>query len=294
MHKLLLFGLLLLIVSCARPVAEFTIEAEEEKKAPVEIQFTNESEQAESFFWDFGDGTYSTDTNPVHRFTRSGNYVVQLRAMKGNREAKKEMRLQVLPPDNCLIEIETPFGTMLAELFDETPIHRDNFTKLAKEGFYDSLLFHRVIKGFMIQGGDPDSRNAEPDARLGAGGPGYQIEAEINPRFVHTKGAIAAARTGDAVNPEKKSSGSQFYIVHGNTVTEDILRRQEMRSGFNYSPEQVEEYEKLGGAPFLDGEYTVFGRVISGLEVIDKIAEQPTNPGDRPREDIIMKIIVIQ
>ncbi len=294
MHKLLLFGLLLLIVSCARPVAEFTIEAEEEKKAPVEIQFTNESEQAESFFWDFGDGTYSTDTNPVHRFTRSGNYVVQLRAMKGNREAKKEMRLQVLPPDNCLIEIETPFGTMLAELFDETPIHRDNFTKLAKEGFYDSLLFHRVIKGFMIQGGDPDSRNAEPDARLGAGGPGYQIEAEINPRFVHTKGAIAAARTGDAVNPEKKSSGSQFYIVHGNTVTEDILRRQEMRSGFNYSPEQVEEYEKLGGAPFLDGEYTVFGRVISGLEVIDKIAEQPTNPGDRPREDIIMNIIVIQ
>ncbi|TVR88083.1 MAG: PKD domain-containing protein [Saprospirales bacterium] len=294
MHKLLLFGLLLLIVSCARPVAEFTIEAEEEKKAPVEIQFTNESEQAESFFWDFGDGTYSTDTNPVHRFTRSGNYVVQLRAMKGNREAKKEMRLQVLPPENCLIEIETTFGTMLAELFDETPIHRDNFTKLAKEGFYDSLLFHRVIKGFMIQGGDPDSRNVEPDARLGAGGPGYQIDAEINPRFVHTKGAIAAARTGDAVNPEKKSSGSQFYIVHGNTVTEDMLRRQEMRSGFNYSPEQVEEYEKLGGAPFLDGEYTVFGRVISGLEVIDKIAEQPTNPGDRPREDIIMSIKVIQ
>ncbi len=293
MRKLLLLGLLLLIVSCARPVAEFTIESEE-KKAPVEIQFTNESEQAESFFWDFGDGTYSTDTNPVHRYTRSGNYVVQLRALKGNREAKKEVRLQVLPPDNCIIEIETTYGTMLAELYDETPIHRDNFTKLAKEGFYDSLLFHRVIKGFMIQGGDPDSRNAEPDARLGAGGPGYQIEAEINPRFVHTKGAIAAARTGDAVNPEKKSSGSQFYIVHGNTVTEDMLRRQEMRSGFSYSPEQVEKYEKLGGAPFLDGEYTVFGRVISGMEVIDKIAEQPTNPGDRPREDIIMNIIVIE
>ena len=293
MRYLGFLALLAIVVSCARPVAQFTVEADD-KKAPAEILFKNESEKAESYFWDFGDGTFSTDTSPVHRYNQSGNYVVTLKATRGNRESEKEVRLQVMPPEGCLIEIETEFGTMIAELYDETPLHRDNFTKLAGEGFYDSLLFHRVIKGFMVQGGDPDSRNAGPDDRLGAGGPGYQIDAEINPRFVHSKGAIAAARTGDAMNPEKRSSGSQFYIVHGNPVTEELLRRQEMRNNFNYSPEQVKDYVENGGAPFLDGEYTVFGRVISGLEVIDKIANLPTSPGDRPREDVKMKVRVIR
>ncbi|TVR77204.1 MAG: PKD domain-containing protein [Saprospirales bacterium] len=293
MRYLSLLAFVLIIASCARPVAQFTVDAEE-KKAPAEIKFVNKSEKAESFFWDFGDGTFSTDSSPVHRYVQSGNYLVTLRAVRGNHESEKELRLQILPPEGCLIEIKTEFGTMVAELFDDTPLHRDNFIKLADEGFYDSLLFHRVIKGFMIQGGDPDSRGAGPNQRLGGGGPGYQIDAEINPRFVHTRGAIAAARTGDAVNPEKRSSGSQFYIVHGNPVTEDMLRRQEMRNGFNYSPEQVADYEANGGAPFLDGEYTVFGRVISGLEVIDKIANQPTNPGDRPRKDVKMQVRVIR
>lgn len=274
-------------------MAEFTIQTDE-KVAPVEIQFVNESQDAEEYFWDFGDGSFSSDSSPVHRFTQSGNYTVLLKAKKGNKESVKETRLQVLPPERCLVEIKTEFGTMIAHLYDDTPLHRDNFVQLAESGFYDGLLFHRVIKGFMIQGGDPDSKNAEAEQRLGGGGPGYQIDAEISEKYVHTKGAIAAARTGDAVNPEKRSSGSQFYIVHGNDVNEEMLRRQEMRSGFSYSPEQVEEYERLGGTPFLDGEYTVFGRIISGLEVIEKIAKVSTRPGDRPREDVTMSIKVIR
>lgn len=291
--KIYYFVLFLIFAGCARPVAEFTIQTDE-KVAPVEIQFVNESQDAEEYFWDFGDGSFSSDSSPVHRFTQSGNYTVLLKAKKGNKESVKETRLQVLPPERCLVEIKTEFGTMIAHLYDDTPLHRDNFVQLAESGFYDGLLFHRVIKGFMIQGGDPDSKNAEAEQRLGGGGPGYQIDAEISEKYVHTKGAIAAARTGDAVNPEKRSSGSQFYIVHGNDVNEEMLRRQEMRSGFSYSPEQVEEYERLGGTPFLDGEYTVFGRIISGLEVIEKIAKVSTRPGDRPREDVTMSIKVIR
>lgn len=283
----------LIISGCSRPIAKFSIDAEK-KAAPAELSFVNESQEAEEYLWDFGDGTLSSDPNPVHRYIQSGNYVIRLEARKGNKKSEMEKNIQILPPDICLIEIETEFGTILAQLYDETPLHRDNFIKLAEEGFYDGLLFHRVISGFMVQGGDPDSRDAKAGARLGSGGPGYQINAEINPQFVHHRGAIAAARMGDAVNPEKKSSGSQFYIVHGNQVAADNLRQMEARTGFTYSPEQVKKYEEVGGAPFLDGGYTVFGQVISGMEVIDKIAAQNTDQADRPRSDVKMKIRVIK
>ena len=146
---------------------------------------------------------------------------------------------------------------MTIRLYSDTPLHRDNFVKLASERFYDNILFHRVIEGFMIQCGDPLSRNADPGQRLGSGGPGYTIPAEFVPELVHKKGAIAAARTADSVNPEKASSGSQFYIVHNETAC-----RQ------------------------LDGNYTVFGEVIEGLDIIDKIATTETGPADRPVKDI--------
>nr|MBS0037713.1 peptidylprolyl isomerase [Saprospiraceae bacterium] len=290
------FGLLLVLVlvsACSRPTAQFTIDSEK-KTAPAEMDFVNQSEEAEEYLWDFGDGNFSTEPNPNHRYTHSGNYMVTLRASKGNKQSEKEKMVQILPPSICLIEIETEYGTILAQLYDETPLHRDNFLKLAEDGFYDGLLFHRVINGFMLQGGDPDSRDAEEGARLGMGGPGYQIDAEINNQFVHHKGALAAARMGDAVNPQKKSSGSQFYIVHGNQVTEQVLKSTEARSGFNYSPDQIAIYEELGGTPFLDGSYTVFGRVISGMEVIDKIAETPTDQADRPKKDIKMQVRIIK
>jgi peptidyl-prolyl cis-trans isomerase B (cyclophilin B) len=191
-----------------------------------------------------------------------------------------------------MVEITTDYGTMKVELYDSTPQHRDNFIKLVKEGFYNDLLFHRVINGFMAQGGDPDSRGAAPDRRLGTGGPGYTVPAEIG--AFHFKGALAAARLGGPSNPEKESSGSQFYIVQGRPVnlqTMDVLSKQK---GFTYSQEDKDRYTEFGGTPMLDGDYTVFGMVVEGLDVIDKIASVQTAPGDRPVQDIKMQIKVIQ
>jgi len=247
-----------------------------------------------------------------------------------------------------VVTIKTKYGDMVAILYDETPKHKENFIKLAKSKFYDSLLFHRVIQDFMIQGGDPDSKKAQADQPLGRGGPGYTVDAEINSKFFHEKGALSAARLGGQMNPTKASSGSQFYVVQGKKVSEEELTQlepnirntrkteylreiismpkyeslratinekqqaqdnqwlnsffeksdtiiQKEKSGyipFLFSPEQKMIYSKFGGAPFLDGDYTVFGKVIKGLEVIDKIALQPKGQGDRPTEDIRMFVTV--
>jgi len=184
--------------------------------------------------------------------------------------------------------IETDFGTMKAELYNSTPIHRDNFVKLAKEDFYDGLLFHRVINGFMIQGGDPDSKNSPAGAPLGMGGPGYTIEAEIG--APHFKGTLAAARTGGSTNPEKRSSGSQFYVVHGRPMSKANLANIGQQKGITYSEAHIAKYEQLGGAPMLDMDYTVFGELVSGLEVIDKIAAVQTGSSDRPAQDVKMTV----
>lgn len=242
-----------------------------------------------------------------------------------------------------VVTIKTKHGDMVAILYDETPKHKANFIKLAKEHYYDSLLFHRVIAGFVIQGGDPDSKKAEPNQILGKGGPGYTIDAEFNPKFFHEKGALSAARRGDAENPTKASSGSQFYIVQGSKVPEQEMRvdmnkfntgirtllenpaNKELRDSINtlraakdevafqkkmialipriekktgikvgkeILPEKLKAYSTLGGIPHLDGGYTVFGKVIKGLEVIDTIAAQPKGIGDRPAEDIRMIVTV--
>lgn len=190
---------------------------------------------------------------------------------------------------NTYAEIETDFGTMKVLLYDSTPQHKANFVKLAKEGFYDGLLFHRVMKGFMIQGGDPDSKDAPAGKSLGSGGPGYQIPPEIG--GLHLKGALAAARTP---NPEKKSSGCQFYVVQGAPQTDQKLNSWEQKKGVKYSPEQRKLYKELGGRPDLDNEYTVFGEVVEGLDVIDKIAAVKTAPGDRPVEDVKMKVRIVK
>jgi len=178
-------------------------------------------------------------------------------------------------------------------LYDETPKHRDNFIKLVKDGFYNGTLFHRVIRDFMIQGGDPESKGAAPKQRLGTGGPGYTIEAEFRPEFIHKKGALSAARQGDQVNPEKRSSGSQFYIVQGKKATADELNRISSQTGAFYTADQIKTYQQIGGTPFLDNQYTVFGEVIEGLDVIDKIAAVKTRPGDRPVEDLEMTMTLI-
>lgn len=247
--------------------------------------------------------------------------------------------------NDFVVTIKTSQGDMVAILYDETPKHKENFIKLAKEGFFNDLLFHRVIQGFMIQGGDPDSRNAAPGQPLGMGGPGYTVEAEFNSKFFHEKGALSAARLGDNQNPTKASSGSQFYIVQGTVIPPsdaDALRIDQAKLGAAFqkvvqdatnqplidslnqlymtgdmqayqrkvyslvpriekmtgekiykevSPEKLKAYTTTGGAPHLDGEYTVFGKVISGLEVIDKIAALPTQQ-ERPAEDVRMTVTV--
>lgn len=184
--------------------------------------------------------------------------------------------------------ISTEQGNMKITLLESTPKHTENFKKLVSEGFYNDLLFHRVIKGFMIQGGDPDSKGATAQQPLGSGGPGYTIPAEIG--TPHFKGMLSAARLGGPSNPEKESSGSQFFIVQGGPVSDEELTAIEQNKGIKYTPAQREKYLKVGGSPMLDADYTVFGEVIEGLDVIDKIANVETDPRDRPVKDVKMTI----
>ncbi len=282
-----------LATACSRPVAKFTYSGE--KVAPAKINFENQSEKAVNYQWDFGDGQQSEELSPNHRYASSGNYLVSLTAIneKGKKKVTEE-RIVIDAPTTCLIEIETEFGNMIVQLYDVTPKHQENFIKLADEGFYDGLLFHRVIDGFMLQGGDPNSKNAKAGQPLGTGGPGYTIPAEFVDTLVHVKGALAAARLGDTANPKKASSGSQFYIVQGRTVTDQALDRIEAQKGIRYSKSTRETYKEVGGTPFLDKEYTVFGQVIEGLDVIDKITQVKTDGRDRPMENVSMKIRVIK
>lgn len=254
-----------------------------------------------------------------------------------NAGSKRQTNHHMENEKRTLVKLETTMGNITVALYNETPKHRDNFIKLVKEGVYDSTLFHRVIKQFMIQAGDPDSKNASDTAMLGSGDVGYTIPAEFNPKFFHKKGVLAAARQGDDVNPEKASSGCQFYIVTGRKFTEpqllgmenkineqreealfDSLARQHMKEiykmrkagdnagllelqdtleaqareladkeeKFRFTPEQIKAYSTIGGAPHLDGSYTVFGEVIEGMEVVDNIEIAKTNRADRPIENI--------
>lgn len=251
--------------------------------------------------------------------------------------SKKQTNHHMENEKRTLVKLETTMGNITVALYNETPKHRDNFIKLVKEGVYDSTLFHRVIKQFMIQAGDPDSKNASDTAMLGSGDVGYTIPAEFNPKFFHKKGVLAAARQGDDVNPEKASSGCQFYIVTGRKFTEpqllgmenkineqheealfDSLARQHMKEiykmrkagdnagllelqdtleaqareladkeeKFRFTPEQIKAYSTVGGAPHLDGSYTVFGEVTECMEVVENIEIAKTNRADRPVENI--------
>jgi len=198
---------------------------------------------------------------------------------------------------NQKVKIETTEGDITLLLYDETPLHRDNFVKLVKAKFYDGVLFHRVIDEFMIQGGDPNSKNAEPGKMLGDGDVGYTIPAEFKtPQIYHKRGALAAAREGDDTNPEKASSGCQFYIVVGKQFTNEQLDQMEASkidkhghandSTYKFSEQARIDYTTIGGTPHLDGNYTVYGEVLTGIDVVDKIAQARTNRADRPREDI--------
>jgi len=260
-----------------------------------------------------------------------------------------QARSQTNATYDTLVVISTPKGDITLKLYDDTPLHRDNFLKLAGEGYFDSTLFHRVINGFMIQGGDPDSKNAAPEIELGNGGPGYDIPAEITPAHFHKSGVLAAAREDDKINPKRLSSGSQFYIVQGKVFTNEGLDKVEKENNsmtkqrifvnimenpenhvlksqffspdakkdsahfrflldtlnlmiekeyvlipeFKFSDEQRTTYTTTGGAPHLDGKYTIFGEVESGMDVVDAIAAEKTNKNDRPLTDLPMTVKII-
>ncbi|MDY3032480.1 MAG: peptidylprolyl isomerase [Odoribacter sp.] len=242
------------------------------------------------------------------------------------------------------VKIQTTLGDIIVRLYDETPLHRDNFIKLVKEGYYNGTLFHRVIKDFMIQGGDPDSKGAPAGKHLGVGGPSYTLDAEIKPGLFHKRGALAAARQGDEVNPERKSSGSQFYIVWGKVYNQSQLgqlakqleiqeaqkifdnlafqqraaimqlRRERNQAGLQelqekmaaeamtqakangpvLTDEQKKVYSTIGGTPHLDNQYTVFGEVEEGLDVVEQIQQTATGRNDRPQEDVIMTMTMVE
>ena len=184
------------------------------------------------------------------------------------------------------VEMQTSYGKIVLLLYDDTPLHRDNFIKLVNEGLYDGVLFHRVIEGFMIQGGDPDSKDPKPCKMLGEGDLGYTIPAEFRDNHINKRGALCAARQGDDVNPKKESSASQFYIVQGRTWNDDEMNMMERRFGKHYTAEQRKIYAEEGGAPHLDGDYTVYGEVVEGMNVVDKIAAAQRDRFDRPLQDI--------
>ena len=197
-------------------------------------------------------------------------------------------------PKSPYAVIKTDMGDIKIRLFESVPGHTNNFIKLTKEGFYDGLLFHRVVNGFMIQGGDPASRDAAPGIPLGNGGPGYQVPAEI--RNYHFRGTLSAARTPDRVNPERQSSGSQFFIVSGSPVTDEMLNTMERNLNIKYTQAERDLYTKIGGYPSLDTQYTAYGEVTEGMDVVDKIVSVPAAPqsqGSRPFEDIKMNKVYI-
>jgi len=197
-----------------------------------------------------------------------------------------------------LVRIETSRGVIRVALLDETPRHRDNFLKLVEEGFYDGTLFHRVIKDFMIQGGDPDSRTAKPGQLLGGGDVDYTLPAEFQlPYYYHLRGALAAAREGDDVNPQQRSSGCQFYIVWGKSWGPSSIKEVRNRlaeKGIELTSEMANNYEQYGGSPHLDGQYTVFGEVVEGMDIVKDIQSVSTDRNNRPLEDVVIKKAIVE
>ncbi|GLR17110.1 peptidylprolyl isomerase [Portibacter lacus] len=292
MNKILyLVVLVIVLFSCTKPQPSFVAGYANGPENPTEISFTNTSANGDSYVWYFGDGETSTVDHPIHTFKAFGQVMVILEARKGTESARDTQYIEIPEPPRQKVKIETPMGTMIAELSNTTPAHRDNFIKLVNEGFYDGLLFHRVMDNFMIQGGDPDSRNAAPGQQLGLGDPGYTLKNEI--RELHYKGALAAARKPDGINPNKESSGSQFYIVEGKPYSSIELANVGSQYGLTFNEYHKKKYAELGGTPFLDNLYTVFGQVIEGLEVIDEISKVQVDSANRPLEDLKMKISIV-
>ncbi|HMP31697.1 MAG TPA: peptidylprolyl isomerase [Saprospiraceae bacterium] len=284
----------LVFTRCSKPIADFYL-TPASLVVPTKIELTNTSKKADKYEWRLGDSIISEEVSSKYLFTQSGRHSLTLKASKGKKSSMLSREIILKAPEDCLVLLTTSEGTVVIKLYNNTLIHQNNFIELVEKGFYKEILFHRVINGFMIQAGDPMSKNATSGQRLGSGDIGYTLPKEINKENFHVKGALAAARIGDQANPEKRSSGCQFYIVHGEPITEQQLMQNELRFDIKYPEHIKQKYLTQGGAPQLDMNYTVFGEVVEGIEVIDKTAQMKTDSNNRPTSDVkIIDCIIIK
>jgi len=266
---------------CSTPIAAFEQVQGTELRAPADISFRNTSQKTDSYVWKVDGVIVSIANDLEHTIYDSGRHTIDLVAKSGKKSVSYSKEIFVTAPEFCSVLIETSAGDMVLELSEDTPRHLKQFTDLVDSEYYNGIYFHRVIDNFMIQVGDNNNRTNgkkydEPET----------IPNEIRIDHIHLRGALAAARMPDDINPEKESSGSQFYIVDGRQFTADKMTKIEADKLNDYTEEQFDRYVEVGGAPQLDGEYTVFGRLIKGYDVLDKIAQTSTDKYDKPLEDI--------
>ena len=289
MIRLILIGLsCLCLTNCSKPIADFIINAEAEE-APALIKFKNTSKGAQSYVWKMDNTIISENESLEHLFLSSGRYDVELTANNNSKSAKQTKTLFIEAPQECRVYMKTTLGEMTFVLNELAPIHRDNFIDLVEKEYYIGLSFHRVINGFMAQGGDKKSRKERVLVETSE-----EITQEINTELIHRKGALAGARMPDEINPERASSGTQFYIVDGKTLNEYDIKAFADKNLVDYNKEQIALYLKHGGAPQLDGAYTIFGQLINGFDTLDKITKVEIGDQDKPLEAIrILELKII-
>jgi cyclophilin family peptidyl-prolyl cis-trans isomerase len=271
-----------LLSACTKPISQFRT-VSTDLTAPTVIDFENLSTGAESYTWKVDSKIVSDSTDFNHLFLSSGRHTIELVSTHGSKKSISRQDIFIEAPSECLVYMLTNLGPLLFSLSDKTPIHRDNFLDLVTSSYYDGIKFHRVINGFMVQAGDPETNTASkkiPHKK--------EIEQEINTGLLHYKGALAAARMPDNINPKKASSSTQFYIVEGQTLTAESVEQHGYSKLFDYSEDQKLRYIKEGGTPQLDGEYTVFGHLIDGYDTLEAISNTATDGRDNPIESVII------
>lgn len=277
-----ILGLVLctLLSACAKPISQFRT-VSTDFTAPATIEFENLSTGADSYAWKV-DSQYISDSNNFnHIFLSSGRHTIELVSSTGSKENISSQDIFIQAPSECLVYMMTSLGPLLFSLSDKTPIHRDNFLDLIASSYYDGIKFHRVINGFMIQAGDPKTNDISQKISHKK-----EIQEEINTGLMHYKGALAAARMPDNINPDRASSGTQFYVVEGQSLTAEAIEKHGYSKLFDYTEEQKLKYIQEGGAPQLDGEYTVFGHLIDGYDTLEAISNAATDSRDNPIDPI--------
>ena len=272
----------MLLSACSKPIADFALkDVQKENQLPLLLQADNTSKNASSYIWKLNGREVSTSDHLNHQVYDSGRYVIELEAIEEGKSHIQQEEIIVYPSETCLLLMRTSHGDLIFELLEETPLHLHNMEKLIESKYYNGLLFHRIIDDFMIQAGDNKTRSSgrrydDPEP----------IQHEIITDYPHYKGALAAARMPDDINPERASSGSQFYIVDGRSYDLERMQKVQKEKYFDYTEEQLLTYVDKGGAPQLDGEYTVFGYMKQGFDVLDKIARVSTDKYDRPIDEV--------